>query len=360
MSFYLFIFIILYIANFFVMKISIIQDPVFLFLLLTWILLSNYNLYYEKLMNSLQDKKFKTITLTVFVILLILLSFPVSIYYFCYTKNFLLKTYSEWVTFIGFFIAFFTFLGGVIINKENNEDINCQNTKKNSGTSAKNNYKYTKFEIVSTSSFSNGKLFKVEENVLKVADWLDNMSGDNLWKIMNPWFQENRDKYKNYPVVNAKSNNCQGNEEWQKQLTDFVNDNKSLIDFPESNTSVLPINFEILEKWIETTKSFMTILEEAWKRAEIQEYKLGRYYINTDGMGYYIKSNQSDKNIQRFWIGLVNNKKFQGIYLWQEGENYFCEFPNRNINNENKEEQINEFVGWITKEVKPKLDSICN
>lgn len=81
----------------------------------------------------------------------------------------------------------------------------------------------------------------------------------------------------------------------------------------------------------------MTILEEAWKRAEIQEYKLGRYYINTDGMGYYIKSNQSDKNIQRFWIGLVNNKEFQGIYLWQEGENYFCEFPNRNINNENKE-----------------------
>lgn len=130
MPFCLFIFIILYIANFFVMKISIIQDPVFLFLLLTWILLSNYNLYYEKLMNSLQDKKFKTITLTVFVILLILLSFPVSIYYFCYTKNFLLKTYSEWVTFIGFFIAFFTFLGGVIINKENNEDINCQNTKK--------------------------------------------------------------------------------------------------------------------------------------------------------------------------------------------------------------------------------------
>ncbi len=360
MSFCLFIFIILYIANFFVMKISIIQDPVFLFLLLTWILLSNYNLYYEKLMNSLQEKKFKTITLTVFVILLILLSFPVSIYYFCYTKNFLLKTYSEWVTFIGFFIAFFTFLGGVTINKENKEDINCQNTKKNSGTSAKNNYKYTKFEIVSTSSFSNGKLFKVEENVLKVADWLDNMSGDNLWKIMNPWFQENRDKYKNYPVVNAKSNNCQGNEEWQKQLTDFVNDNKSLIDFPESNTSVLPINFGILEKWIETTKSFMTILEEAWKRAEIQEYKLGRYYINTDGMGYYIKSNQSDKNIQRFWIGLVNNKKFQGIYLWQEGENYFCEFPNRNINNKNKEEQINEFVGWITKEVKPKLDSICN
>lgn len=360
MPFCLFVFIILYVVNFFVIKISIIKDPVFLFLFFAWILLSNYNLYYEKLMNSFQDKKCKTITLTVFVILLILLSFPVCIYYFCCTKNFLLKTYSEWVTFIGFFIAFFTFVSGIVINKENNEDINYQNTKKNSGTSVKNNYKYTKFEVVPISSFSNGKQFKVEGNVLKVADWLENMSGDNLWKIMNPWFEKNKHSYNNFPIINAKANNWQGNEEWQKQLNDFINDNKNLIVFPESKTSVESINLENLEAWVKTTKSFMTILEEAWKKSEIQEYKLGRYYINTDGMGYYIKSNQSDKNIQRFWIGLVKNNKFQGIYLWQEGENYFCEFPSKNIIRKSPEEQIKEFVKWITESVKPKLDSICN
>ena len=76
--------------------------------------------------------------------------------------------------------------------------------------------------LSSESDFGNGKIFKSENGYLIVANHLHKMIGDNLWKEMNEWYEAHKSEYKNYPLINARENEWQGNDEWRKQLNDFV------------------------------------------------------------------------------------------------------------------------------------------
>lgn len=59
--------------------------------------------------------------------------------------------------------------------------------------------------------------------ILRVANYLRKMTGDNLWLEMNRWYKSPYAVGNYYPLINAQENDWHGNEEWSKQLDAFIN-----------------------------------------------------------------------------------------------------------------------------------------
>lgn len=58
--------------------------------------------------------------------------------------------------------------------------------------------------------------------VLYVSNYLNRMSGENLWHEMNRWYRGSNRIGRYYPLINAQENNWHGNEEWSEQLSSFI------------------------------------------------------------------------------------------------------------------------------------------
>lgn len=58
--------------------------------------------------------------------------------------------------------------------------------------------------------------------VLYVSNYLNRMSGENLWREMNRWYRSSNRVGKYYPLINAQENNWHGNKEWSEQLSSFI------------------------------------------------------------------------------------------------------------------------------------------
>lgn len=58
--------------------------------------------------------------------------------------------------------------------------------------------------------------------ILYVSNYLNRMSGENLWHEMNRWYRSSNRVGRYYPLINAQENNWHGNEEWSEQLSSFI------------------------------------------------------------------------------------------------------------------------------------------
>lgn len=58
--------------------------------------------------------------------------------------------------------------------------------------------------------------------VLYVSNYLNRMSGENLWREMNRWYRSSNRVGRYYPLINAQENNWHGNREWNEQLSNFI------------------------------------------------------------------------------------------------------------------------------------------
>lgn len=61
-----------------------------------------------------------------------------------------------------------------------------------------------------------------ENKVLYVSNYLNRMSGENLWREMNRWYRSSNNVGRYYPLINAQENNWHGNKEWNEQLSSFI------------------------------------------------------------------------------------------------------------------------------------------
>ena len=72
--------------------------------------------------------------------------------------------------------------------------------------------------------FGEKNKFKLDSTnkILYVSNYLNRMSGENLWREMNRWYRSSNRVGRYYPLINAQENNWHGNEEWSKQLSGFI------------------------------------------------------------------------------------------------------------------------------------------
>ena len=331
-------------------KINLIKDPLFLFVFILIVFFINIKTLYTYFQNLYYGKKYFKIFLFIIVSLFTLLVIPGISYLNKSETEFLLCSFSEWVCFIGFLITFINIISSLIIKKDISLD-------KNSSTSNnKISVEFNSFQIIDVPFFDNKKRLRKNGNILEVANWLGNNSGDNLWNLMNEWYSFHQDEYKNYPLINAKENNWKGNKEWLNQLNAFAKDSQK--EFVEENYSVEKIDIDILKKSLKNNHAFLSVLKKAWEKVNDREFCLYYRYETKDGIGFYIKNKIEEKVKNHYWIGYVDSDNESKIWLWCKEENsYPKSLSIDDINHKTSEEQIECFSNWIKNTVIPYIKS---
>ncbi len=200
---------------------SFFKDPVYIFLFVFLLVIIFSSTLIDSIQTCLEGKKFKKLTRIFLSIVFLVFCVPICFYHPKFTAdNLLLEKYSDWIAFIGVLLTIPSVISAYVIEKDKKVTHSKSNQK--SENDGKTGDKLLGFRIVAERSFSDGKRFRKNENILEVANWLGNVSGDNLWLEMNSWYEENKKQYSNYPLINAKQDNWQGNEEWLRQINAFT------------------------------------------------------------------------------------------------------------------------------------------
>ena len=329
-------------------KINLIKDPLFLFVFILIVFFINIKTLYTYFQNLYYGKKYFKIFLFIIVSLFTLLVIPGISYLNKSETEFLLCSFSEWVCFIGFLITFINIISSLIIKKDISLD-------KNSSTSNnKISVEFNSFQIIDVPFFDNKKRLRKNGNILEVANWLGNNSGDNLWNLMNEWYSFHQDEYKNYPIINAKANNWTGNEEWIQQLNSFAKENQN--EFVRENYTIEKIDINILKKSLKNNHAFLSAIKCAWNKVNDNDYCLYYRYETKDGIGFYIKSKIEKKVKYHYWIGYADGDDEIKIWLWRKEDDSYPIFLNiDDINNKTAEKQIDFISGWIRDTVIPYI-----
>lgn len=197
------------------------KDPVYMFLFVFLSVIIFSSTLIDSIQACLEGKKFKKLTRIFLSIVFLVFCVPICFYHPKFTvDNLLLGKYSDWIAFIGVLLTIPSVISAYVIEKDKKVTHSKSNQK--SENDGKTGDELLGFRIVVERSFSDGKRFRKNENILEVANWLGNMTGDNLWFEMNSWYEENKKQYSNYPLINAKQDNWHGNEEWLRQLNAFA------------------------------------------------------------------------------------------------------------------------------------------
>lgn len=117
----------------------------------------------------------------------------------------------------------------IILSSSNHDTVGTQinfmqkNTSENMDITEKNSEGY-KVVLCDIPVFGEKNKFELdsENKVLYVSNYLNRMSGENLWREMNRWYRSSNKVGIYYPLINAQENNWHGNDEWSKQLSSFI------------------------------------------------------------------------------------------------------------------------------------------